>query len=122
MSAITMTVPMPPNVANARQHWRVKHNSKQEYWGKLNVLQASGLLPKPPYPTPHRSLIHARMFLGAPMDHDNALARMKFLLDWLRAERYIFDDSPKCLEWQGFPEQIIKRDGNYRVELSLTPL
>ena len=115
-----MTVPMPPNVANARQHWRVKLNAKQEYWRKLNLMEAAGAFPKPPYPTPARSEIHARMFLGAQMDHDNAVARMKWLLDWLCASRYIADDSPKALSWQGFPEQIVKRDGNYRIELTLT--
>lgn len=113
---------MPPNLANARQHWRVKLNAKQDYWARLNLMQAAGAFPEPPRPTPARSEIHARMFLGAQMDHDNAMARMKWLLDWLVANYYIADDSPRALEWEGLPEQVVKRDGNYRVEVTLTPL
>ncbi len=122
MSPLRLTIPMPPNMANARQHWRVKLKAKHDYWATLNYMHMAGAFQTPPFPTPARSSIHVRMFLGAAMDHDNAMARMKFALDWLVAMKYIRDDSPKALEWEGLPEQVVKRDGNYRIELTITPL
>ncbi len=62
------------------------------------------------------------MHLSNQMDVDNALRRHKWILDWLKTRGYVVDDSPKHLEWVSFPEQRVKRDGNYRVELTLTPL
>jgi hypothetical protein len=59
------------------------------------------------------------MHLGAMMDHDNALRRHKWPLDWLKTRRYIVDDSPAHLNWKSFPEQRVKRDGNYRIDLTL---
>ena len=79
-------------------------------------------MPWPDAAPPERASIKVRMYLGARMDHDNAMARLKFLLDWLVMSHYIADDSPKRLEWEGLPEQVVKRDGNYRVEITLTPL
>lgn len=119
---LRFVVPMPPNMANGRMHWRVKENARSKYFCTLNLMQLAGSFPKAPDPTPARASIHARMFLGAQMDHDNAVARLKWAIDWLRANRYIAGDNPKQLEWDGFPEQVVKRDGNYRIELTVTPL
>ncbi len=62
------------------------------------------------------------MYLGGAMDDDNAMARHKPLLDWLKTRGYIADDRKKNIVWEGLPEQIVKRDGNYRIELTITPL
>jgi hypothetical protein len=121
-AALTLTLPMPPNMANARMHWRVKQNAKTEYWARLNLLHAAGVIARAPYPTPERAEIHVRMHVGGQMDHDNAMARLKWLLDWLVGNRYLRDDSPRHLEWAGFPEQVVKKDGNYRCDLTITPL
>ena len=119
---LTLTVPMPPNLANARMHWRVRHKAKHDYWDRLDALYLLHQMPWPDAVPPERAAIKVRMYLGARMDHDNAMARLKFLLDWLVMSHYIADDSPKRLEWEGLPEQVVKRDGNYRVEVTLTPL
>lgn len=119
---LTLTLPMPPNLGNARMHWRVRHKAKHDYWERLELLYQARKVPWPEAVPPEKASIKVRMFLGAQMDHDNAMARLKFLIDWLVMSHYIVDDSPKALEWESFPEQIIKRDGNYRVEVTLTPL
>lgn len=119
---LTFVVPMPPNLANERMHWRVKERHRAAFFSGLNLRQAAGLFPKPPMPTPAKTQLHARMFLGQMMDHDNAVARLKWAIDWLVANKYLAGDNPKQLEWVGFPEQVVKRDGNYRVEFTLTPL
>jgi hypothetical protein len=61
------------------------------------------------------------MYLGAAMDDDNAAARHKPLLDWLKTRGYIAADRRKCLRWESFPEQIIRRNGHYHIELTITP-
>lgn len=53
------------------------------------------------------------------MDDDNAAARHKPLLDWLRRSGYILDDKRKNCRWRNFPAQIVRRDGNYWIELTL---
>lgn len=56
------------------------------------------------------------------MDDDNAIARHKPLLDWLKKRRYIVDDRRSRLRWESLPDQVVKRDGNYRIVLILTPV
>lgn len=122
---ITLELPMPPRLTNSSagrsRHWRSLWREKQEYYGRLNLMQAAGVFPKPPNPTPALTSMHVRMHLGGRMDHDGAMARMKWPLDWLVANRYLVDDNHKHLQWEGFPEQHIKRDGNYRIVIVLTP-
>jgi hypothetical protein len=45
------------------------------------------------------------------------------MADRLAATRgYIAGDRRKNLRWEAFPEQVVKRDGNYRLVLTLTPI
>lgn len=129
---ITLVVPMPPNLANARMHWRVKHKARQDYWNDLYVLRAGSLrrkpipgdlyIPRPPVEPYSNSTLRSVMYLGQDMDDDNAVARHKWVLDWLTRWYYIVDDKRKHLRWESFPEQVIKRDGNYRIALTITPI
>ena len=125
MTPLTLTVPMPENVTNrrsGRSHWRVQHREKKAYLARLDVLQATGRLPPPP-PAPFaRARIRSTMHLGAHMDDDNAMARHKPLLDWLKTRGYVADDRKRNLEWDAFPEQIVRRTGDYRITLTLFPL
>ena len=125
MSEIQLTVPMPPNVTNRRSggsHWRTIYREKQQFSKTLDALQAAGILPPPP-PLPFRkAMVISVMYLGAAMDDDNAMARHKPVMDWLKTRGYIVDDRKKCLSWYGLPEQVIKRDGNYRIVLTLRAL
>lgn len=118
---LTLTLPMPPNLANARMHWRAKHREKRDYWMILDSKLAWKDIPKPPRRPFPNATIASTMYLGAAMDQDNAMARHKWALDWLVSRGYIADDRKKCLTWTGFPEQVIKRDGNYRLVLTLSP-
>ena len=58
------------------------------------------------------------MYLHSPMDDGNAMNRMKWVEDWLKAWGYITDDSKKHLEWTGFPKQVIDRKYQ-RIEIEL---
>lgn len=123
--SLTFTVPMPANLTNrgsGRSHWRVIHTEKTAYRAQLDLLLAAKQLPRPPAEPFAKATVRSTMHLGGAMDDDNAMARHKVLLDWLKQRRYIVDDRRKCLRWESFPEQIIKRDGNYHIVLTLTPL
>ena len=100
-------------------HWRVKHKAKLAYWHACDVaLMLPGAPRKPAVPF-QRATLTSTMHLGAAMDTDNAMARHKFTLDFLTSRGWIADDRRTCLTWLGFPEQVVKRDGNYRLVLTL---
>lgn len=113
-----LVVPLPPNAANSRRHWRVALKEKKAYWADLVGLKWAGRIPTEPSPAPNKSRIRVHLYVWNLMDTDNAFARLKPLLDWLQRWGYIADDSPKHLEWDGIPEQTIDRK-NMRVEIEL---
>lgn len=119
---MTFDVPMPPNIANgAHGHWSSRHKAKKAYWATLDALQLIGKLPAPPKRPLATAGISSVMMLGAAMDDSNAMRRHKWVEDWLKTRGYIKDDRKTCLFWTGFPQQIVKRDGNYRIILTLWP-
>ena len=119
---LTLTLPMPPNIANgAHGHWQQRHQGKKRYWAVLDSLQLRGAIPPPPHRPFLKASLSSVMHLGGAMDDSNAMRRHKWVEDWLKTRGYIVDDRKKCLTWTGFPEQIVKRDGNYRLVLTLTP-
>lgn len=135
---LRFVVPMPPNLTNnggrKTTHWRQFHREKKSYLGLLDSLQGVGgilgmqgghvevRIPVPPLQPFASVSIRSVMYLGGAMDDDNAMARHKPLLDWLKTRGYLVDDRKKNIVWEGLPEQVVKRDGNYRIELTLTPL
>lgn len=117
-----LVFPMPPNLTNRRSgasHWAVRGKEKKNYLAQCDERQNAGLLPAPPKRPFLSATLSSVMHLGAAMDEDNALARHKWALDWLKTRGYIVDDRRKCVRWSGFPDQVIKRDGNYRIEITL---
>lgn len=120
--SLEMSLPMPPNLANARMHWRVKERERVAYLARCDTLQGLGLVPDPPPQPFTRAELRSVMRLGAAMDDDNAMHRHKWALDWLKTRGYIVDDRKKCLRWAGFPEQRVKRNNDYWLDLTLTAL
>lgn len=121
---MTITVPMPPIMANRRtsNHWRAIYDVKRKYWAELDQCVLARLIPSAPPVPLSRIAVHSVMYLGGAMDDDNAMHRHKWIFDWLKKRKYISDDRRKNLQWEGLPEQVVRRDGNYRVELTLTPV
>ena len=114
--------PMPANIANARMHWRVKLNAKNAFYAECDRRQLLNAIPAP-RPTPFLvSTAKVTMHLGAEMDDDNAGHRCKWVWDWLKTRGYIVDDKKKNLKLAGYPEQRVKRNQNYRIEVILTEL
>lgn len=118
---ITLTVPMPQNLANGRGHSRWIGASKKKYFAQLDHRQNCGLIPRPPALPIERVVITSVLYLGMVMDQENATMRAyKFPCDWLRTRGYIVADDPAhCTMVQ--PTQCVRRGQEYRVELTLTP-
>lgn len=117
-----LVVPLPPNMANdGRVHWRRKYNAQQEYFDTLDLLLAARRIPAPPREVPGRVRLTAHLFVWSEMDDDNALARLKHALDWLRTRGYVADDRRRNIEWTGLPQQTIDRR-DQRLELIIEPV
>lgn len=120
VNPLTLTVPLPPNIANGRMHWQVKLKAKKAYWDTLSLLANCGKIPAEAVSRPRRARLAATLYLHSPMDDDNAMARLKWLVDWLVSNGYLAGDSRKHIEWEGLPKQFIDRK-NPRCVVTLTP-
>ena len=116
---LTLSLPLPPNMANARQHWRVKHRTRKAYLSALDALRSARILPPPPSAPLSPVVLSSTLYLWAHMDDDNALARIKYAADWLVRSGYLVDDKrPHCRFT--VPEQAIDRT-DPRLVITLTP-
>ncbi len=115
-----LTLPLPPNRANAREHWWVTHRKKVEYYEKARLaILAQKALPFLMYPLQKRMRLDATLYLWAKMDRGNLVARLKWLEDSLVRCGLLVDDNEKWLALQ-MPKQVIDRK-NQRVEIELVP-
>jgi hypothetical protein len=121
--SITITVPLPPNLANARMHHMTKHRAMKRYFKQLDARQNGGLIPPPPAQPWPSVVITAEMRLAGRMDDENAKYRCyKWPCDWLKTRGYLVDDKqPYCTMRD--PVQVVKRlpDWQYEITLTLTP-
>lgn len=127
--SLTLTLPMPPNIANNRGHSRWEGSAKKRWlWGTPNALGVvnlmrmspplAKLLPATPF---ERVTISATLYVWARMDDDNAVARLKWPLDALKHAGFIVDDKRPWCRLLGIPVQKIDRK-HQRIELVLSPL
>jgi hypothetical protein len=117
---VKITLPLPPNLANSRFHWRVKNNKRKAYFETCDILAAvRGFVKEFAAPMPERVKIKATIYCGGRMDHDNAIARLKWPVDWMVNNDVLENDSPAHLEWVWPIEQVIGRKQQYRVEFEL---
>lgn len=122
---ITMTLPLPPRLTNSdkgrSRHWRALHREKLSYWSELDMRRYTRLIPRAPETPLRYAYIRVTMHLHNWMDDGNAMARMKWVEDWLVKSGYLVNDSRKHLRYEGLPEQRINRR-EPRIELTLTPV
>ena len=116
ISHLTLTLPLPPNMANGRMHWRAKERARNAYvelcdwWRATRVMSPSKTLYTPEQPLTGVTL-SAVIALWNPMDDDNCMARLKWSVDWLVSRKFLAGDSRKHVRWAGIPEQRIDRSG-----------
>jgi len=122
MGEIHLTLPLPPNRANAREHWRVTHRKKTAYydnaWIALAVQTGQGFYS---FGAPERPTLTATLYVWAKMDPDNAVARLKWPIDCMVRYGMLVDDSEKHLDFTEIPKQVIDRK-NPRVEITLATI
>jgi hypothetical protein len=94
--SLTLTFPMPLNVANARLHWRAKAR-KHDAWKMLAIVQEPKLRGRPE--CFGRVRVSVTFFTGRwVQDTDNLIARAKWPLDLLKERGFIADDCPGVVE------------------------
>ena len=109
-------LPLPPNRANARWHWRTEKRKKDIWFTLADVLY--GTSKEPPAKL---TKISAVLYTWNKMDADNLFGRVKWPCDWLERRGWISGDDPDSLEWEGIPKQFIDRK-NQRIEITLEAL
>ena len=131
---LRIALPLPPNIANSRMHFRVVAKRRGEYnYAALILYRLSQrTLPEMrkdwPYPfdlaVPHDEVapreLASTLFLAKLMDSDNALARLKWPIDLLVKWGYLADDRPSRCKML-VPAQVIDR-ARPRVEFTITTL
>lgn len=121
--SLDLVLPMPPTLTNSgkgrSRHWRVLEREKAAYWLRCVAAREAGDVPPAPDTPFERATLRSVMYLGGAMDDDNAMARHKWAIDWLVGQGYLASDRRSCLRWAGIPHQVVKRDGNYRLAITL---
>lgn len=119
---LVIRVPMPATLTNSgrgrSRQWYALHNEKKRYWRQLDELQLTGFIEKPPRTPIGKATVRSLMTLGGRMDEDNAMARHKWVLDWLATRGYIRND--RLMSWAEKPTQVVNRDSEYTIELTIT--
>jgi len=70
--------------------------------------------------TPKQVKIKATIYCGGRMDDDNAIARLKWPVDWMVRNGWLEGDRSSQLSWDWPIAQVVKRGQDYRVEFELT--
>lgn len=107
---LLFVVPLPPNMANSRMHWRTKERFRADYFARLDFMYAARMLPRVPVTgTWASATVRADLHMPNAMDEDNSVARCKWPLDWIVRKGYLQDDNRKALKWESFPAQTLTR-------------
>lgn len=115
-------MPLPPNMANGRVHWRAKDKARKEYIAKAHLHLMAQKIRRPWKVSPAKVRITAHIVVGGQMDVDNLFARVKWALDYLVSDKILRGDSPNHIEWGAIPTQEVSRKKAYTVTFTLTPL
>ena len=118
--AYTVTLPLPPNLANCRMHWRTKDRKQGLYRTEALVWRVNAGRVRPSRPLTHASL-SATLYVFSRMDYDNLVGRLKWAVDFLKQDGWIVDDSPAVLETPWLVQQEIDRK-RPRVVVTLEPV
>jgi hypothetical protein len=104
-SPLILTLPLPPNLANARMHWRTKDRERRRYFADCDYRQALGVIHAPPAEPFAFAELWALIVSPRKMDADNRMARVKWCVDWFVTRGYLAGDSDDYVRWKGVPAQ-----------------
>ena len=117
MQPIVLTLPLPPNRANHRGHWAVLKRQDKAYQERagLHLITQRALKPEKPLLA---CRIRAHVVTTRTQDLDNAVARLKPLLDLLVRMRWLVDDNPRVVRELSVSTAVGKPVG---VQLTIIP-
>ena len=99
-------LPLPPNIANARLHWRSKAALKTRYFAMCDQMRFLQMLPLPFDIVPGQANVTLTAYLKGRMDTGNLFARVKWPEDWLVRNGYARDDTEQFWRYTGLPAQV----------------
>lgn len=114
----TLTLPLPPNMANGRQHWMAQVRARRKYYDRARLALLAQVGERVSMETPRVMRVTPTLYVHQVMDHDNAVARLKWSLDSLVGYGLLYGDAPQWCELV-MPRQVVDRKSQ-RVELTLT--
>ena len=99
---LTFHLPKPPDNANGRKHWAVALKEKKRLWQELDARRYARMFPLPPLVAPE--MVELAITWRAPRsqhwpDPDNAIRRMKPVVDWLVSHGYLAGDTAEHVRW-----------------------
>lgn len=115
--SLRITLPLPPNRANARGHWRVIQRERKAYEAAAGTRLCEQVPAGRRYAlcdVPVR--VTAAFYVWARMDQDNLVSRLKWPLDVLVKWGVLRSDAAEWFALSGIPSQAIDRK-HQRVEL-----
>lgn len=98
--ALVLWIPRPPDNANNRGHWTVANRVKRRYQAELTQRLGLRLMPGPPATCLSGVVLDSTWwtpFRRRHLDDDNAIRRLKPVIDWLVLARYLAGDAPADL-------------------------
>ena len=98
----TLTLPLPPNIANDGRSWKSRH------WRKVAWTDQAALAVGLKFPATcfTRARVQCHFFVWSKMDADNLAARQKWVLDFLRkpvcsvSSMLLLPEGPAATIWE----------------------
>jgi hypothetical protein len=109
---VKITLPLPENLANSRLHWAAKNRVRANY-----MLLCTAAHPARPAEPIAPVILDATLYGWNRNDEDNAVARLKWPIDWLVERQIILDDHPSALRLGTVTQEIDRK--NQRLEIVL---
>lgn len=115
-----LVLPLPPNRANARMHWRAEWNKKSEYYAMAiaHIRQQSRPAARAEMAAQNVE-VSATLYVWNKYDDDGAVSLLKWPLDSLKYAGVIHDDKRPHCALRGIPLQVVDRK-RQRLELEIT--
>jgi hypothetical protein len=120
---VRLSLPLPPNMVNgalSRAHWSSKTKARTVYRQLCQAWTAVNYYFPPPFSLAPPVTITSVMYVHQTMDDDNAVARHKWAIDWLKDRGWLASDAHGKLRWSDMPHQrTIGRDEMPRLMIVL---
>ena len=121
---IRFTLPLPPNLANARMHWAVRNKHRADYelscFAHLMRQKVKREKAVPMYSARGAFgpvIIDATLYTWSPMDWDNLYARLKWAVDAIVKYGLLANDDPTHLTLGVISQQVDRK--HRRIEVTL---